>query len=533
MKSSKLLAAFLFVFVLMSSSLLYSFELFQSQKMPVQNDQSLRIAVLDFTSKSIEPNKTEKITNSIYKLFKKNYGNNLTVLDKGIQETIVWNSGLMNIDFSEDPDSLQRVGELLNVNYLIFGNLSADQNNVFKINCHLYKVATGEKLYSIEVVDYSYKGAVSQLANAVYKIATAIIENNAKNPSEAKLPDKHFINKNDWETINSKINEFLKSKESANAKIKELENKIKNQEKTVSSLNSSMKEVDKRMKSSDLTNNIQQLQGQGRTTTLLTPENEDITTMIDDPNTTQTENITTTDDTIEAPVEPQAEENITVQEDTQPVEEVEQTTVENTETAAPAEANPVEAANTPAPKEPEPAAQNIEPTIAQPQPKPEVKNDKETAKQLFNEVSALSMDSQEALDKMRKAVQLDPTNITYIGSLALIYFTREDYDNALIQSNEALKIDPENSNILSLLGSTYFELNDFENAAKEQAAALKNNPDNLNAQYNLALSLMKAGKNEESVKEWTVYVNKAKDVPSQAKWLENATEYLKQLQSGQ
>lgn len=153
---------------------------------------------------------------------------------------------------------------------------------------------------------------------------------------------------------------------------------------------------------------------------------------------------------------------------------------------------------------------------------------KQEAKKLYDEVQVLPLKSQEALEKTRRAVQLDPTNIAYTGALALIYFENGDFDNAIIQCTNALKLNPENAPVHTLLGSIYYEQSKFEDAASEHRIALKYNPMNYNAQYNLALTLMEIDQNA-ALTEWENYIKIAKNIPSQTEWVNKANAYINQI----
>jgi len=90
----------------------------------------------------------------------------------------------------------------------------------------------------------------------------------------------------------------------------------------------------------------------------------------------------------------------------------------------------------------------------------------------------------EALAAYDEAVDLDPTNMTYIANKAAVYFTTKDYDTCIKCCDEAIEIGKANrapfeerAKVLTRCGKAYEKKGDFETAISKLKDALLENHD--------------------------------------------------------
>ena len=135
-----------------------------------------------------------------------------------------------------------------------------------------------------------------------------------------------------------------------------------------------------------------------------------------------------------------------------------------------------------------------------------------SAAALFKQLSALTNDPvhfshlgfvlfqqssyEEARDAYQKAVDLDPSRSQRFVSLAQVYRSMGQLQNAVIALNKAVELDPENIDFLLLLTEIYAELNNIEEAEVVLRNILERAPDNEDASRFLdKLRKEKGGKN--------------------------------------
>lgn len=105
-------------------------------------------------------------------------------------------------------------------------------------------------------------------------------------------------------------------------------------------------------------------------------------------------------------------------------------------------------------------------------------------------------DYQIAMDKLKKAVELDPHNINAHGTLALLYAVIGQYDEAEASFKQALRIDENNSPVLNNYGQFLCQRGRFEEGEKLILKAVAN-PLYANAEsgyYNVGACAMSNGK---------------------------------------
>jgi len=74
-----------------------------------------------------------------------------------------------------------------------------------------------------------------------------------------------------------------------------------------------------------------------------------------------------------------------------------------------------------------------------------------------------------ALEHYNKAVQMDPTEMTFLNNIAAVYFEQKNYDECVKQCEKALEVGRENradfkvmAKAYSRIGNSYFKLKDFQ-----------------------------------------------------------------------
>lgn len=138
------------------------------------------------------------------------------------------------------------------------------------------------------------------------------------------------------------------------------------------------------------------------------------------------------------------------------------------------------------------------------------------------------------------AVAENPTAVN-LHTLARLYLSKRDFDEALKEIEKAQQIDPKNAEILSDIGVIYLEkskiVTEENGEALELAAkaldyfdkALVNSPDLLAARFNKAIVLQTLNSPTEARKAWQEYLN----LDTDSQWAEEARENLKRLDSKQ
>ena len=64
----------------------------------------------------------------------------------------------------------------------------------------------------------------------------------------------------------------------------------------------------------------------------------------------------------------------------------------------------------------------------------------------------------QALERFKKAIELDGNKATYYNNKALALYHNEQYDESLVEYNKALNLDPNDARTLFNRGNTYLAL---------------------------------------------------------------------------
>lgn len=109
-------------------------------------------------------------------------------------------------------------------------------------------------------------------------------------------------------------------------------------------------------------------------------------------------------------------------------------------------------------------------------------------------------DYQVAMDKLTKAIELDPRNINAHGTLALLHAVIGQYDKAETSFKQALRIDGENSAVLNNYGQFLCQRGRFDEGQKLILKAVSNPlyPNAESGYYNAGACAMGNGKLDEA-----------------------------------
>jgi tetratricopeptide (TPR) repeat protein len=88
---------------------------------------------------------------------------------------------------------------------------------------------------------------------------------------------------------------------------------------------------------------------------------------------------------------------------------------------------------------------------------------------------------EEARDAYQKSVDLDPSRPQRFVSLAQVYRSLAQHQNAIIALNKAIELDAENLEFFLLLANIYAELNNIEEAEMALKTVLEKDPENQDA----------------------------------------------------
>jgi arylsulfatase A-like enzyme/Flp pilus assembly protein TadD len=108
-----------------------------------------------------------------------------------------------------------------------------------------------------------------------------------------------------------------------------------------------------------------------------------------------------------------------------------------------------------------------------------------------------------ALENLKKAIQVDPTDEDAYQSLALTYKELRDYPEALKAQEASIAINPDRSDAQGLLGMLLIETGRFKEAEKQFVKVLKLDPNNAIAWNNYGNALRELGKLDEAKKAFS------------------------------
>ena len=122
-------------------------------------------------------------------------------------------------------------------------------------------------------------------------------------------------------------------------------------------------------------------------------------------------------------------------------------------------------------------------------------------KVIFDEAIALKNSGQmdAAMEKLNKALEMDPKQPNILAHLADCYFQKGQYDLAIETYKKAVEINPLDGNIHTNLGNVYVKKGMIAEAQVEFDQAIKADPAHADINYyNMGVVMMNAGKYEEA-----------------------------------
>jgi Tfp pilus assembly protein PilF len=108
----------------------------------------------------------------------------------------------------------------------------------------------------------------------------------------------------------------------------------------------------------------------------------------------------------------------------------------------------------------------------------------------------------EAEDFFLIAQKLEPNNVTMHNNLGLLYMKKEDFDKAISYFQQALQIIPELADLHVNLGNAFRLKGDFNQAMNHYSEAIRIKPNFAAAHYNLGYLLEQSGKLDEAIHEY-------------------------------
>lgn len=133
---------------------------------------------------------------------------------------------------------------------------------------------------------------------------------------------------------------------------------------------------------------------------------------------------------------------------------------------------------TPPPKKTEPKPEPKK------EPEPELPENKRLAKQEKEEGNAFykKKEFDKAIEHYKKAIEHDPTDITFYNNLAAVYFEQKEYEKCIKECENAIEIGRENRADFKLIaksfmriGNAYKKMKDYKNAKIAYEKSLSEN----------------------------------------------------------
>jgi len=134
----------------------------------------------------------------------------------------------------------------------------------------------------------------------------------------------------------------------------------------------------------------------------------------------------------------------------------------------------------------------------------------------------------DTVQKLKKAVQVDPHDVEAHNRLGLVYHGKGLLDDALREYKEALSIKPDDAWAHYNLGVGYHRKGLLDDAVREYKDVLRIKPDDADALLNLALALEERDK-LVALEQWKRYLEVAQNDPRQQGGITEARERIRKL----
>ncbi|OFX46082.1 MAG: hypothetical protein A2046_04285 [Bacteroidetes bacterium GWA2_30_7] len=123
------------------------------------------------------------------------------------------------------------------------------------------------------------------------------------------------------------------------------------------------------------------------------------------------------------------------------------------------------------------------------------------------ELKSSFFDNDGAITEYLKALEIDSTYEEAYNKIALIYFNKKDYQNAIKYMNSYIRFKNDNSDALYIRGMAKFSNEDFQSAINDFDNAIKINPKHLRSFYARGLVKNKIGNFSEAVNDFDATLN--------------------------
>jgi len=119
-----------------------------------------------------------------------------------------------------------------------------------------------------------------------------------------------------------------------------------------------------------------------------------------------------------------------------------------------------------------------------------------------------------AMEMLKKASEIDSEFLFTHKLIANIYFSKKDFDKAIEEYQKALLKDQGDPVILNNLGLSYMHLENYDRAVEYLERTVNLDPHNLNFRYSLASLYRDMGRDEDSLLQYKIILEKKPDFPN-------------------
>jgi len=113
---------------------------------------------------------------------------------------------------------------------------------------------------------------------------------------------------------------------------------------------------------------------------------------------------------------------------------------------------------------------------------------------------------EESLRKLREAEKTEPNSLPLRYLMALNYFRKKDFPQAIESFHKALQLDPRYALAIYYLGLTYVQVSNFDAAIENFEKALELDPTNFSAAYNLGAAYTRQNRVPEAIQSFQLAI---------------------------
>lgn len=125
--------------------------------------------------------------------------------------------------------------------------------------------------------------------------------------------------------------------------------------------------------------------------------------------------------------------------------------------------------------------------------------------------SNVSQEVYKKMDMLKKEVEANPTDTVKIKEYADFMAAAHRQDEAIKNYEKILSIDPKRNDVLFSLSIIYFTRQDYDNAEKYTSQILRNDKNNTQAMYNLGAIAASKGQKEKAKEIWNKLISEHPD----------------------